>query len=103
DPKIKQLSLIDTLGKVLYSKVFDEKFDCTDYIPETISFMTSSKKVCEDVYRRILFNGSIGGERITTICLNFNNFCLTLIGSNHDFNDFNVIQTLCTNIYKQLL
>ncbi|MHA2280597.1 MAG: hypothetical protein ACXAC5_07075 [Promethearchaeota archaeon] len=103
DPKIKQLSLVDTLGKALYSKVFDEKFDCTDYIPETISFLTSAKKISEDVYNRILFNGTIGGERITTICLNFNNLCLTLIGSIHDFNEFNVIQTICRNIYKQLL
>ncbi len=103
ESEIKQLSLVDTMGKVLYSKVFDEKFDCTDYIPETISFMTSSKKVSEDVYNRILFNGSIGGERTTTICLNFNNLCLTLIGSIYDLNDYNVIQTICTNIYKQLL
>jgi hypothetical protein len=103
DPRIKQLSLVDILGKVLYSKVFDEKFDCTDYIPETISFVTSSKKISEDIYNRILFNGTIGGEKITTICLNFNNLCLTLIGSIHDFNDFNVIQSICVNIYKQFL
>ncbi|MHA2181400.1 MAG: hypothetical protein ACXAAH_08260 [Promethearchaeota archaeon] len=103
DPKIKQLSLVDTMGKVLYSKVFDEKFDCSDYIPETISFVTSSKKISEDVYNRILFNGTIGGEKITTICLNFNNLCLTLIGSIHDFNDYNVIQSICVNILKQFL
>jgi hypothetical protein len=103
DPVIKQLFLVDTLGKILYSKIFDEKYDCTDYIPETISFMTSSKKISKDVYNRILFNGSIGGESISTICLNFNNFCLTLIGSIHDFNDYNAIQNTCIKIYKQLM
>jgi hypothetical protein len=103
DPKIKQISLVDTMGKVLYSEIFDENFDCTDFIPETISFMTSSKKVSEEIYNRTLFNGSIGGERTTTMCLNLNNLCLTLIGSIYDLNDYNVIQTTCTNIYKQLL
>ncbi|MFX1324170.1 MAG: hypothetical protein ACFE8N_04380 [Promethearchaeota archaeon] len=103
EPKVRQLFLVDTLGKILYSKIFDEKYDCSDYIPETLSFMTSSKKVSEDVYNRVLFNGSIGGERISTVCLNFNNLCLTLIGSIQDFNDYNIIQNTCVSIYKQLL
>jgi hypothetical protein len=102
DTKIKQLSLVDNLGKIIYSKIFEDSYDCTEFIPETISFLTSSKKASEDIYNRILFNGSIGGETIVTTCLNFNNFCLTLIGSVHDLNDFKVIQTLCTNIYNQL-
>jgi hypothetical protein len=102
NPKIKQISLVDMLGKVLYSTIFDKKYDCTDYIPETISFLTSSKKASEDIYNKVLFNGTIGGNKITTICMNFNNFCLTLIGSVQDLHDFNEIQTICTEIYKQL-
>ena len=58
-----------------------------EYVPETISFLTSSKKTSEEIFRKVLFNASIGGVRITTICINFNNFCLTLIGNIHDFND----------------
>ncbi|MFW9865620.1 MAG: hypothetical protein ACFFEN_05925 [Candidatus Thorarchaeota archaeon] len=102
NPKIKQLSLVDTMGKVLYSKIFEEDYDFTEFVPETISFLTSSKKASEEIYNRILFNGSIGGDSIVTICLNFNYLCLTIIGSVHDLNDFTAIQGICKEIYSQL-
>jgi hypothetical protein len=101
--KIKQISLVDMLGKVLYSTIFDSDYDCSDFIPETISFLTSSKKTSEEIYNRALFIGTIGGNKITTICMNFNNFCLTLIGNVKELHDFNVIQSICTDIYKQLI
>jgi len=102
-PKIKQIYLVDIFGKILHSKIFDETYDCTEYVPETISFLTSSKKTSEDIFSKVLFNASIGGIRIVTICVNFNNFCLTLIGSIHDFNDFNEIQSICIDVFKQLI
>jgi len=102
-PKIKQIYLVDIFGKIFYSKVFDKTYDCTEYIPETISFLTSSKKTSEEIFNKPLFNASIGGIKITTICVNFNNFCLTLIGSVHDFNDFNEIQSICIDVFKQLI
>lgn len=73
DNKIKQIFLVDLVGKIIYSKIFDEKYDCYDYIPETISVLTSSKKLSEETYNRTLFNSSLGGQKITTICINFNN------------------------------
>jgi hypothetical protein len=94
--------LVDIFGKVFYSKIIDNSYDCSDYIPETISFLTSSKKTSEEIFSKILYHGTIVGEKITTICINFNNFCLTLIGSASELNDLEVIQTLCTNIFKQL-
>ena len=102
DPSIKQIYLVDLLGKVFYSKIFDATYDCTDYIPETISFLTSSKKASEEIYNRTLFNASIGGERLTTICINFNNFALTIIGNTQDFSSYKFIQKICTNIYEKL-
>ncbi|MFX1420419.1 MAG: hypothetical protein ACFE9N_16060 [Promethearchaeota archaeon] len=101
-PKIKQVYLVDMVGKVFYSEIIDESYDCSNYIPETISFLTSSKKASEDIYNRILFNASIGGEKLTTICMNFNNFALTLIGRIEDFSDFKKIQDTCLEIYLQL-
>lgn len=103
NPEIKQIYLVDLVGKIIYSKILDESYDCSEYIPETISFLTSSKKVSEEIYNRILFNASIGGEKITTICMNFNNFALTLIGKVQDFTDYKVIQKTCLDIYQQLL
>jgi hypothetical protein len=103
DPKIKQIYLVDIFGKILHSKLFDKTYDCTEFIPEAISFLTSSKKTSEEIFNKVLFNAAIGGIRITTICLNFNNFCLTLIGSAHDFNDFNEIQSICRDVFKQLI
>lgn len=102
DPKIKQISLVDLLGKVLYTSIFDANYDCSEFIPETISFLTSSKKASEEIYNKALFNSTIGGHKITTICINFNNFCLVLIGSVQNLHDFNVIQSICMDIYKQL-
>jgi hypothetical protein len=103
DPKIKQIYLVDIFGKILHSKVFDESYDCTDFIPETIGFLTSTKKTSEDIFNKVLFNASIGGNRIITVCVNFNNFCLTLIGNINDFKEFNEIQSICINVFKQLI
>jgi hypothetical protein len=102
NPKIKQIYLVDMIGKIFYSNIIDESFDCSDYIPETISFLTSSKKASENIYNRTLFNASIGGEKLTTICMNFNNFALTLIGSIQDFSEYTQIQNTCYNIFQQL-
>ncbi|MFX0056663.1 MAG: hypothetical protein ACFE85_04815 [Candidatus Hodarchaeota archaeon] len=103
DSSIKQVYLVDLLGKVFYSKVFDSTYDCSDYIPETIGYLTSSKKISEEIYSRVLFNAAIGGEKIATICINFNNFALILIGNVNDFSDFASIQNLCIKIYRQLI
>jgi hypothetical protein len=103
NPKIKQIYLVDIFGKILHSKVFDETYDCTEYIPETISFLTSSKKTSEEIFNRALFNASIAGTRINTICLNFNNFCLTLIGNSHDLKDLDEIQDISKDIFQQLI
>ena len=102
DSRIRQIFLIDLVGKVFFSKIFDENYDCSDYIPETISFLTSAKKASIEIYHRVLFNAAIGGKKIITICVNFNNFALTLIGDVKDLNDFNMIQDVCLKIYKQL-
>jgi hypothetical protein len=102
NPKVKQIYLVDMVGKIFYSKIIDDSYDCSEYIPETISFLTSSKKASEEIYNRILFNASIGGEKLTTICMNFNNFALTVIGRVQDFTDYKVIQKTCFDIYQQL-
>ena len=103
DSRVKQFFLVDLVGKIIYSKVFDDTYDCSDYVPETIAFLTSTRKTSEELYNRVLFNAAIGGERIGTICINFNNFVLTIIGSLKDINDYNTIQNLCTDIYKQII
>lgn len=102
DPRIKQIFLVDLVGKIIYSKIIDDRYDCTEFIPETISVLTSSKKLSEETYKRILFNTSIGGEKITTICINFNNMVLTLIGNVKEINTFHIIQDICFNIFLQL-
>jgi hypothetical protein len=102
NPSIKQVYLVDMVGKVFYSKLFDSTFDCSEYIPETISFLTSSKKVSEEIYGRTLFNASIGGEKLVTVCVNFNNFSLVVIGSNQDLSSFSIIQNVCSEIYRKL-
>ncbi len=102
DSRIKQIFLVDLVGKILYSKIFDDKYDCTDYIPETISVLTSAKKVSEETYNRALFNTSLGGEKITTICMNFNNMVLTMIGNINEINTFEIIQDICYKIFLQV-
>ncbi len=102
DKRIKQIFLVDLVGKIIYSKIIDEKYDCSDYIPETISVLTSSKKISEETYNRVLFSTSLGGEKITTICMNFNNMGLTMIGNVNEINTFQTIQDICYNIFLQV-
>jgi hypothetical protein len=102
DSRLKQIYLVDLMGKIIYSKLFDEQYDCTEFIPETVSVLTSSKKVCEETYNRVLFNTSIGGEKLTTVCMNFNNFALTMIGKVEDFSNFQTIQEICLDIFQQI-
>ncbi len=103
DEKIKQIYLVDMVGKILYTKIIDPKYDCTDYIPEAISFLTSTKKASIEIYNRVLFNATIGGEQsLSTICINFNNFALILIGNVQELSDFKTIQNICANILIQL-
>ena len=99
---IRQVYLVDLFGKIFFSEIFDESYDCKEYIPEVISFITSSKKGSEEIYSRTLFYTAIGGSKVSTICLNFNNFALILIGNIHDFSDFKVIQEMSKNIIQQL-
>ena len=100
---IKQIYLVDKLGKILYSNIIDTTFDCSDYIPETISFLTSSKKISEEIYNRNLYTASIGGEKLVTVCMNLNLFTLIIIGFSQDLSDFSIIQNLCLEIYTNLL
>lgn len=102
DSRIKQIFLVDLVGKIIYSKLFDKKYDCTEFIPETISVLTSAKKVSKETYNRFLFNASIGGENIATICMNFNNFGLTMIGNVDELNQFQTIQKICRDIFLQI-
>ncbi|NHJ19889.1 MAG: hypothetical protein EAX91_03010 [Candidatus Lokiarchaeota archaeon] len=102
NPFIKQIYLVDMVGKIFYSNLIDNTFDCSDFVPETISFLTSSKKISDEIYNRTLFNASIGGEKFATICINFNNFTLIVIGSIKDLSSFSIIQELCSEIYRKL-
>ncbi|MEJ2251908.1 MAG: hypothetical protein P8Y97_19895, partial [Candidatus Lokiarchaeota archaeon] len=89
DQRLKQVFIVDIMGKIIYTKLFDNKYDCSEFAPEAVSFFISSKKASEEVYNRELFYSSMGGEKIATICMNFNNFTLTMIGDIHDLSDFN--------------
>ncbi len=102
DPNIKQIFLVDLVGKIFYSKLFDETYDYTEFVPENISFLTSAKKVSEETYNRDLFTVTIGGEKLATICFNFNNFCLIMIGNVKDLNQFQTIQKICMDIFNQI-
>lgn len=103
NPNIKQIYLVDTRGKIHYSNIVDSTFDCSEYVPETISFLTSSKKISEEIYNRKLYNSSIGGEKLVTICINLNLYTLIIIGALQDLRNFSIIQNLCLEIYKKLL
>jgi hypothetical protein len=103
DPRIEQIYIIDLLGKILFSKILDDSYSCVDYIPETVSFLISSKKASEEIYSRELFNSTIGGNlKLVTICLNFNNFAVIMTGNIKDLSMFQVIQEISLKILRQL-
>ncbi len=103
DPNIEQIYIVDLLGKILFSKIIDNSYSCIDYIPETISFLISSKKVSEEIYSRELFNSTIGGNtKLVTICLNFNNFSVIMMGNIKNLSNFQVIQEVSLKIFNQI-
>ena len=55
DSRIEQIFIVDLLGKILYSKIVDHSYSSIDYIPESISFLMSSKKASKEIYSRELF------------------------------------------------
>ena len=99
---IKQIHLVDQLGKIFYSRIFDHTYDFSSYIPETINFFTLAKKIDVNIYNQTLFNAIISGERTVTICMNFNNFALIIIVDMKDLNDWRSLHEISINIYKQL-
>jgi len=102
NPKIMQLFIVNFDGKIQYSKIIDDTYDYSEYIPETISFLIASRKTSEEIYNRALFNCIIGGEKFTTICMNFNQFGLVLIGNTGDFASFEDFQKVSFSVIKQL-
>ncbi|MBN1215412.1 MAG: hypothetical protein JXA99_08200 [Candidatus Lokiarchaeota archaeon] len=101
-PNIQQLFLVDLLGKIFYKKIIDDSFNYNNLIPETISFITSSKKSSEEIFKRIMLISIICGQKTTTICMNFRNFALILLGNTTNLNNFQELQKLCMAIYEQL-
>lgn len=99
---IKQLYLVDLLGKIFYRKIIDNTYNYSKFIPEMISFLTASKKSSEEIFKRVMLISIINGKNTTTICMNFNNFALILIGNTEDFDNFSVLQKLCVDIYQQI-
>ncbi|MBD3193959.1 MAG: hypothetical protein GF317_02820 [Candidatus Lokiarchaeota archaeon] len=100
---IKEIYLVDLLGKIFYKQSLVNDFKYKQYIPETISFLTASKKSSKEIFNRELMCSTIGGQDIATICLNFNNFVLVLIGETTNFNSFQGIEKTCINIIEQLI
>ena len=102
--QLKLIYIVDLMGKIFHTKVLDTTLDynLTDFIPEIISFLTSSKKTCEEIYNRPLFYSTIGGDNLTTICLNLDNFLIILAGAIKDLHTFEQIQDICLEIFEQL-
>jgi hypothetical protein len=98
--EIQQFFFVDLVGKVLDSHLTDINRDYKPYIAEIISFFTSSKKVCEEIYNRQLFHSSINGVSLSTVCVNFKNFALILLSSGDYFSIINKIHAFCINILK---
>ncbi len=102
DSRIKQFFLIDLFGKELHSELFDDSYDYSDYIPETVSFITSTKNTSEQIYNTELFFSAIIGVNLATICVNFNNFVLTMITTFEELKDVAIINEICEGLLKQL-
>jgi len=100
--KIKQIFIVNIDGRIQYAKIIDNTYDYSEFIPETISFLIASKKASKEIYNRTLFNCIIGGEKLTTICMNFNQFGLVLVGNTGDFASFEDIQKVILSVIMQL-
>jgi hypothetical protein len=100
--KMQQFFLVDFVGKVFYKKLKKEDHNFDDFIPETISFATASKKTSQEIYNKRLLISAINGVDITTIFMNFNSFALVIIGNAKNFRRFKDIQQLCLDVYQEI-
>ncbi|MBD3254038.1 MAG: hypothetical protein GF383_03055 [Candidatus Lokiarchaeota archaeon] len=102
DSRIKQVFAVNLDGMIKYSQIYDNSYDCSDYIPETISVFISSRKACNELYSKELLYSSIGGEKILTICVNLKEHALILICNMRELNQYEEIHEICVNILNQL-
>jgi hypothetical protein len=102
NPKITQLFLVDNAATILYKKKEAASINMEEYLPELVSFLTSSKKSIDELYNRKLFYTALGGSETSVIILDFGRSGLILLGSINDFSDYQTIQNLCFSFINQL-
>ncbi|MBD3227592.1 MAG: hypothetical protein GF329_05325 [Candidatus Lokiarchaeota archaeon] len=100
--EVKQLYLADNGGDILFKMKNNGQVNMANYIPELISFLTSSKKSIDELYNRKLFYTTLGGSKTAVIILDFGKSGLILLGSVRDFSNYKTIQELCFSFIHQL-
>lgn len=100
---IQQFFLVDMVGKVFYEDQKNSSHNFEDFIPETISFVTASKKASQEIYNKTMLMSVINGVKTSTICINFNTFVLVIISNAGDFSNYKDVQHLGFDIYRQIL
>jgi len=100
---IQQFFLVDMVGKVFYEDQKNSSHNFEELIPETISFVTASKKASQEIYNKTMLMSAINGVKTTTIYINFNTFALVIIANAEDFSNYKDIQYLCFELFQQIL
>jgi hypothetical protein len=77
--KIFHIFIVDLMGTILYSRIDDELVNFSSYMPEMISLVTSSKKVCEGIYSRELFSSVVKVNGLCFAFLNLIKYLLVLV------------------------
>ncbi|MBD3338519.1 MAG: hypothetical protein GF353_05400 [Candidatus Lokiarchaeota archaeon] len=103
DESIMQVFLIDDYGKIMYASNLCQTSDFSDYVPETISFLTATKKTSEEIFSKRLSYSVIGGKKFGTMYLNLINSGLVLIIDLRSIKDISEIHGIYKKIFNQLL
>ncbi len=101
-PNIKNMLITDLLGTTLASKVIGNTDMKLDNQTEIISFLSSSRKACEQIYSRDLFISYIEGQNSSLLCINLDTCGLFFTLDAQNSRDFQEIQKLGLELLKKI-
>ena len=101
-PSIRNMLITDLLGTILASKVIKNTDIKLDNLTEIISFFSSSRKTCEQIYNKELYISYIEGQNSSLLCINLDICGLFFTLDSGSSRNFQEIQKLGLELLKKI-
>jgi hypothetical protein len=101
-PNIRNMLITDLLGTILASKLIGNTDINLDNFTEISSFLSSSRKACEQIYNKDLFISYIEGQNSSLLCINLDICGLFFTLDTGYSSNFQDIQKLGFELLKKI-